>query len=253
MRRPETEIPLDEGALLIAAAGDSNLDVASGLADLDRLAEQVDGVDCASVCRLVFESLGIRGDRQTYDDPQNSYLHRVISRRMGIPITLSVLLIELGRRCGVPLEGVGMPGHFLVRDPADPDLLIDPFSGGQRLDRAGCAELMRSAVGPGLELQAAMLRSIGPRAILARMLANLDASFRRRLDLDGYRWVTTLRVATPDIPFRNRVALAEGLAGIGYYEDAAEMLEMLATEPGISDEAADALQSRARHVISRFN
>ena len=172
---------------------------------------------------------------------------------MGIPITLSVLLIELGRRCGVPLEGVGMPGHFLVRDPSDPDLLIDAFSGGQRLDRAGCAKLMRSAVGPGLELQSAMLRSIGTRAILARILANLDASFRRRLDLDGYRWVTRLRVAIPDIPFSNRIALADGLAGMGCYDDAAEMFEMLATESDISKEAADALLSRARNLISRFN
>ena len=85
IRRPETEIPLDEGALLIAAAGDSTLDVASGLANLDRLAEQVGGVDCASVCHLVFDTLGIRGDRQTYDDPQNSYLHRVISDEWASP------------------------------------------------------------------------------------------------------------------------------------------------------------------------
>jgi regulator of sirC expression with transglutaminase-like and TPR domain len=251
--RPETEIPLDQGALLIAAVGDRSFEVANGLAELDRLADQVDGDGCASVCRLVFETLGMRGDHQTYDDPDNSYLHRVISRRMGIPITLSVLLIEIGRRCGVPLEGVGMPGHFLVRDPSDPDLLIDAFSGGQRLDRAGCARLMQSVLGPGLEFHEAMLRPTGPRAILARMLANLDAGFRRRLDLEGCRWVTRLRIAIPDIPFRDRVALANGLATMGYYEDAAAMLEMLATESGTSIEAADALRSRARHLISRFN
>jgi regulator of sirC expression with transglutaminase-like and TPR domain len=253
MGRPEIEIPLDEGALLIAAAGDPSLDVTSALTDLDRLAEQVDGGDCAAVCQLVFETLGMQGDQQTYDDPENSYLHRVIARRMGIPITLSVLLIEIGRRRGVALEGVGMPGHFLVRDPSDPDLLIDAFSGGQRLDRAGCARLMRSVLGPGLEFHEAMLRPTGSRAILARMLANLDASFRRRLDLAGCLWVTRLRVAIPEIPLRERVAMANGLATMGFYDDAAALLETLATESGTSIDAADALRSRARNLMSRFN
>lgn len=253
MSRPETEIGLDEGALLIAAAGDPTVNVIAELANLDRLAERVENADCTGVCRLVFETLGFRGDHRSYDDPQNSYLHRVVTRRLGIPITLSVLLIEIGRRCGVPLEGVGMPGHFLVRDPRDPALLIDAFSGGQRLDHADCARLMRSVVGPGLELEPAMLDTVGPRAILARMLANLEISFRRRQDLDGRRWVTKLRGAIPGIPLAGRLALADSLVELGCPHEAAALLEEVAAEPGTSVETADTLRRRARHLLSRLN
>ena len=82
------------------------------------MAAQIGPADTGEVCRFVFETLGVRGDLQTYDDPRNSYLDQVLDRRLGIPISISVLLMEIGRRCGVPLEGVGMPGHFLLRDPA---------------------------------------------------------------------------------------------------------------------------------------
>lgn len=251
--RPESEIALDEGALLIAAAGDASVDVAGELTNLDRLAERVDTADCEGVCHLVFETLGIRGDHRTYDDPQNSYLHRVLARRLGIPITISVLLIEIGRRRGVPLEGVGMPGHFLVRDPSHPDLLIDAFSGGRRLNHADCARLMRSVVGSGLDFEPAMLSPIGPRAILARMLGNLDVSFRRRNDLDGRRWVTRLRVAIPGTPLADRVVLAESLAELGWYEESAALLDEMAAEPGTPVDTSLALRGRARRLLSRFN
>ena len=251
--RPEHEIPLDEGALLIAAAGDPTVDVAAELAHLDQLAERVEGADCESVCRLLFETLGIEGDRQTYDDPQNSYLHRVIARRRGIPITLSVLLMETGRRCGVPLEGVGMPGHFLVREPSRPDLLIDAFSGGQRLDEDDCARLMRSVVGPSFPFDPTMLSSIGSRSILARMLANLEVNFRRRQDPDGRRWVARLQVAVPGIPLGGRVSLADTLAEVGCYEEARVLLDEMANDPDATPETAAALRARARRLLSPLN
>lgn len=253
MHRPESEIRLDQGALQIAAAGDPDVDVAGELANLDRLAERVTGNDCVSVCQLVFETLGMKGDLRSYDDPQNSYLHRVIERRVGIPISLSVLLMEIGRRRGVPLEGVGMPGHFLVRDPSHPELLIDAFAGGRRLDRTGCARLMSSVVGPGLDFDTTMLRPIGPIAILARMLANLDVSFRRRNDLDGRRWVTRMRAAIPGIPLADRVALADALSELGCYDEAVALVEQLATDPSTPAEVANALKIRARSMLSRFN
>ncbi len=132
---PEDAVPLDEAALLISAHANPELDVSSQLRRLDHLATQVDRGDSGGLCRVLFEQLGLRGDREHYDDPANSYLDQVLDRRRGIPISLSVLLIEVGRRCGVPLEAVGMPGHFLVRDPSAPEHLIRRVRPGATLDQ----------------------------------------------------------------------------------------------------------------------
>ncbi len=251
LARTDEEIPLDEAALIIAGLGDPTLDEAAQLSRLDNMAAQVGRADAEQVFRFVLETLGVKGDDRTYDDPQNSYLHRVLDRRLGIPISLSVLLIEIGRRCGVALEGVGMPGHFLVRNPARPDLLIDAFSGGRRLTHADCTRLLYVVAGE--ELTNTMLASVGPRAIVARMLANLDQSFRRRRDQNGLRWVTRLRAAIPGLPLADRIALADGLAGLGCYDDAITLLEELAGSPGTSTEAARAIRARARGMLAAFN
>jgi regulator of sirC expression with transglutaminase-like and TPR domain len=254
MALPEEAIPLDEAALLIAAEADPGLDVSTQLARLDELASRVLGVaDTEQVCDLVFKKLGLRGDTQTYDDPRNSYLHEVLDRRLGIPISLSVLLIEIGRRCGVALEGVGLPGHFLVRDPQRPDLLIDAFSVGRLLDRTECARLVHAVTGQPIELSGDMLATVGNRAILSRMLANLDHSFRRRSDRNGVRWVTGLRAAIPGLSMAERMALTDGLAGLGCYEEAAGHLEEMARSPGMSPADVHALRTRARELLAPFN
>jgi regulator of sirC expression with transglutaminase-like and TPR domain len=253
LSRKEEDIPLDEAALLIAAHADPALDVRAQLDRLDSLSAQLGHADVDAVCVLVFETLGVRGDVRTYDDPRNSYLDQVLDRRLGIPISISVLLMEIGRRCGVPLVGVGMPGHFLVRDPARPDLLIDAFSGGTRLDRAGCARLLRSVAGAPVDLPEEMLAPVGTRAILARMLANLDHSFRRRGNTQSVRWATRLRAAIPGQSLAEQVALADGLAALGCYDDAAALLEESALGPGIPDEAARSLRNRAQGLRARFN
>jgi regulator of sirC expression with transglutaminase-like and TPR domain len=253
MSRPEHQIPLDEAALLIAAQADTRLDVAAQLTRLDDAAARLGPADTEQVCRFVFDELGVRGDSVTYDDPRNSYLHQVLDRRLGIPISLSVLLMEIGRRCGVTLVGVGMPGHFLVRDPDRPDLLIDAFSGGRRLNVADCVELLQPVAGPDVRLPDRLLASVGPRAILTRMLANLDQSFRKRADTSGVRWAARLRAAIPGQPLADQIALADGLAGLGLYEDAAALLETAARSPGIAEESALALRGRARGLLARFN
>ena len=117
MARPEAELPLDEGALLIAAMADVTVDVSVQLARLDDMAAQIGPADTGEVCRFVFETLGVRGDRQTYDDPRNSYLDQVLDRRLGIPISISVLLMEIGRRCGVAARGRRDAGALPVAGP----------------------------------------------------------------------------------------------------------------------------------------
>jgi regulator of sirC expression with transglutaminase-like and TPR domain len=251
--RPETEIPLDEAALLIAAMADVSVDVSAQLARLDDVAAQIGSADTREVCRFVFETLGVRGDRETYDDPRNSYLDQVLDRRLGIPISISVLLMEIGRRCGVPFEGVGMPGHFLLRDPREPDILIDAFSGGQRLDHAACAELLRTVAGAEVELLPAYLAPTGPRSILARMLANLDHSFRRRDDKEGGRRVTRLRAAIPGQPLSDQIAIADSFARLDCLDEAAALFEELARLPGIPVDVVRGLQARARGLLAPYN
>jgi regulator of sirC expression with transglutaminase-like and TPR domain len=251
--QPEEELPLDEAALLISAIADSRVDVSVQLARLDDVAAQIEPADTRQLCRSVFETLGVRGDRKTYDDPRNSYLDQVLDRRVGIPISLSVLLMEIGRRCGVRLEGVGMPGHFLVRDPGEPGLLIDAFSGGRRLNHAACAQLLRTVVGAEIPLQADYLAPVGPRAILVRMLANLDHSFRRREDREGVLRVTRLRSAIPGQPLGERIALADTLADLGCVDEAAALLEESARDPATPVDAARGLRARARGLLAPFN
>src|ERR687885_2626468 len=141
---PEDDLPLDEAALLIAAHAQPDLDVEVELAALDGLAAGVDRT-LDGWRRHLFVDLGFSGNVKRYYDPANSFLNEVVRRRRGLPITLSVLGMEVGRRLGLRLEGVGMPGHFLLRH--GPDVYVDPFDGGRVLDRAGCVERFRAVNG----------------------------------------------------------------------------------------------------------
>jgi regulator of sirC expression with transglutaminase-like and TPR domain len=252
MQRPEDSLPLDEAALLISATANPELDVEAELRRLDELAAQVAPPDLSGVCRMLFEELGLHGDRQSYDDPANSYLDQVLDRRRGIPISLSVLLIEIGRRCGVALEAVGMPGHFLVRDPAMPARLIDAFDGGRRLDHAGCARLLHVVSGGAAQLTADMLATTGSRATVARMLANLDRSFERRRDVASLAWVTDLRLHIPNPSVGDRSQLADRLAALGRLDAAASVLEQAADQAS-GPEVRTRLLGQASVLRARLN
>ena len=129
-------IELDRGALLIAQERRPDLDIPHYLRVLEEIADNFslpnqliglrDRIDCFNA--YLFEELGFRGNKEAYDDPQNSYLDAVLERRLGIPITLSVVYIEIGRRVGLPMFGVNFPYHFLVRcDASGEPIFIDPF------------------------------------------------------------------------------------------------------------------------------
>ena len=139
------EPDLLEGALEIARAADPSADAEHARAEIDRLAVGVTDVD-ALVHRLYVEE-GFHGDREDYYDPRNSSLIEVLGRRTGIPITLAVLCVEVGRRAGVALEPVGMPGHFLVH-PVGSARHLDPFT-GEMLDREQCERRFRESTGLG--------------------------------------------------------------------------------------------------------
>ena len=154
------------------------------------------------VTEFVYGQLGFVGNHEQYDDPRNSLLNEVLSRRMGIPITLAVVFIDVARKAGLAVEGVNFPGHFLVRclpdagDQAESTpLLIDPFHAGTLLSDAECADLLRSHLGVEAMLEPSMLRTAGKRDILLRMLLNLKRAYVRLRSFAQAHAVTELLVA----------------------------------------------------------
>ncbi|HZM31181.1 MAG TPA: transglutaminase-like domain-containing protein [Acidimicrobiales bacterium] len=229
VRGPEGRCRLDLGALLIAAHAHRDLDVDDQLARLDDLGEGCPHGGVDAVARHMFDVLDFRGDTDDYASPANSLLDVVLDRRRGIPITLSVVMIEVGRRVGVPLEGVGMPGHFLVKAPEEPGRFVDPFHQAL-LDRHGCELLFRTVHGAKAPFEDRFLAPVGPRAVLARMLTNLQRSFVGRGDRAGALWAQCLRVLVPGATVAERRRLAAMLAANGRFDAAALELDAIAEE-----------------------
>jgi hypothetical protein len=226
VRGPESGLALDEAALLIAARArhPAALDLPGELGRLDDLADRVRPASLERLLEVLFVEEGFSGDRQTYDDPRNSFLPDVLDRRLGIPISLSVLTLEVGRRAGIALAGVGMPGHFLLRLPDGP-VFIDAFAGGLLLDEAGCAERFRATAGSNAHWDTGWLAPVGPRAILARMLANLRRYYVDAADAATLAWIVTFRGAIPGVAPGEAEAVADDLARRGRFAEAAELLE----------------------------
>jgi regulator of sirC expression with transglutaminase-like and TPR domain len=151
---------------------------------------------------FIYGQLGFVGNREQYDDPRNSFLNDVISRRTGIPITLAVVFLEVARRAGVALEGVNFPGHFLLRCPPVPGdaqeteaLLLDPFHGGAVLSEDDCLRLLRTHTSADAVLDPAMLATAHKRDILLRMLLNLKRAYVRMHSFPQAHQVSMLLVA----------------------------------------------------------
>ena len=199
-------IPLAEAALWIAAEEHPALDVEEYLDRLDELAERARRriAPYPSAERIVrfnhflFRELGLAGDSANYDDPRNSFLNEVLDRKLGIPITLALVYTEIGARIGLPVVGVGFPGHFLVRWMGEREALIDPFF-GKLITREQCAAKLRSIYGPEAEMDDRLLAPATPREILARMLRNLKVNYLGRGDLArALSAVDRILIVTPD-------------------------------------------------------
>lgn len=246
--RPEDEIPLGEAAMVIAAHARPELDVPAELGRIDDLAAGCKEPTFDGLVHHLFDELGFRGNTDEYQDPDNSYLDQVLRRRVGIPISLSVLTMEVGRRLGVGLDGVGMPGHFLVRHRAEPATFLDPFGGGRRLDVAGCQAIFTSLGGTGWN--PSYLDPVGPRTILARMLLNLQGLFLPS-DLRSASWVLELRLAIPGLAVADRLGVARALGSLGRFGAAANELDRIAAE--LREEEAAALAAEAKGLRARAN
>jgi regulator of sirC expression with transglutaminase-like and TPR domain len=198
------ELPLDRSCLLISAVYDSELDVDGHLARLDEFAARArataSGTDSYAMIGAVLNALftegGFHGNDRAYDEPRNSLLSSVIERRTGIPITLSIVLMEVSRRLGLPLQGVGLPGHFIVRFP-DPtsQLFIDPFRGGAIVDVPGCVAIVERIYRGRLTWRDDFLAPLTSRAIVKRVLLNLKNSLSGAKDYAGALSAIQLRMA----------------------------------------------------------
>lgn len=193
VQSPDREIDIGEAALVIAAEEQPGLDPYPWLDRLDelgdRLRSRVRGLRgeldrLGRLTRFLFGEEGLRGNSEDYYDPRNSYLNHVLDRRLGIPITLAVVCLEVGRRAGVPLEGIGFPGHFLLRLSHHPEVLIDPFDRGRLLTVSDCEELLARLTRGSVEFEPRLLRPVGPRQMIHRMLNNLRGIYEHRGELD---------------------------------------------------------------------
>jgi regulator of sirC expression with transglutaminase-like and TPR domain len=225
--QPRRDLSLAHGALLIASAAYPALDVDAQLRQLDDLAATLKARlpadiarsgTLAALNRYLFEELGFKGNQADYYDPRNSYLNEVLERKLGIPITLSVIYIEVGRRLGLPLQGVSFPGHFLVKCALrDGTAVIDPYAGGASLGIKDLQTRVRAMTGGRdvpPEAVMSMLAASPPAEILARMLRNLRGIHAERGDreqaLEAANRVIDLAPESPD-DFQVRSRLLEEL------------------------------------------
>lgn len=248
----DDELPLLDTALLIARDEYPQLDAGSYAATLqsyaDALRPRLGGdadlpATLTTINRYLFEELGFAGNNHQYDDPRNSYLNEVFDRKLGIPISLAVVQIELMRRLGLPLDGVSFPGHFLVRLPVDDGILVmDPYNKGRPVSADELRERASPHLGGRPPDDVQLIEILAPathRAILARMLRNLNGLYLQRAD-----WERVARTADRLLKISPEAAEAWRDRGLAYRElgyaqgardDLARYLQM---QPGAEDEEA---------------
>ncbi len=252
------ELDLFEGALLVAELVDPGEDLEEARESVAALAARVEEKAAAgtpahtALSEVLFVEEGFRGDEDGYDEPSNSSVARALTRRRGLPITLSILSIEVGRLAGMRLTGVGLPGHFVVGGPDLPDgMYLDPFDGGVLYEAGGLARRIASIFGQPVAVGPEVLQPDPPREILSRVLLNLRRSYERR-----DRWEEALEVLDcaealePDDPVlaRERGLL---LLKTGRPDEALPVLEAYAASA--EGEDAEAIRRLIEAVRAREN
>jgi regulator of sirC expression with transglutaminase-like and TPR domain len=180
---------LEEGCILLARTRDPELDATTIRAALDAMADDLGSrlddirsptVVCATLTRFLAHELGFQGNQRNYYDPDNSYVDKVLQRRTGIPISLSAVYMFVARRLGIPLVGIGMPGHFLLRHgQAEPAIFIDPFGGGRVLSETDCLRYLDEGE---FGYDPSYLLPMTDGTMLLRMIRNLLIIYRNRGD-----------------------------------------------------------------------
>ena len=201
IRGADHEVDLFGAAMVIARLGDPEADSHATASRLDVMAEEArayageradDHALAHAVEYQLFSVCGFRGNTEDYADPRNSYLDHVVARRIGIPITLSLVYMEVAQRVGLLCDGIGFPGHFIVRyGGVDDPTYVDPFQQGARIDRQELLARLRTHQ-IGSATPESFLAAVTRRQILQRVLNNLHMSFRERRDLQ--RWLDVVEL-----------------------------------------------------------
>jgi regulator of sirC expression with transglutaminase-like and TPR domain len=230
-RGPDAEVDLARAALEIARIEHPGLSPEQHLARLDDLARCSGAGRTRDALRalhrlreFLFEEEGFVGNTRDYYDARNSCLNDVLDRRIGIPITLSVLMMEVGRRVGLAIHGVGLPGHFVVRaDVGAEPVLLDPFDGGSLLTRERAADVVARALGRRVTLTEQHLSPVTKRSILVRMLLNLAGVYAR-----GRQWAKALAVF-------DRLLVIDGASPVHLRDRGTVLVKMGALHRGAQD------------------
>ncbi|MBW4651101.1 MAG: SirB1 family protein [Kastovskya adunca ATA6-11-RM4] len=215
INQPDDQIDLGVAALYIAQEEYPRLDPAEYLSALDMMAaEVVERLPAEryplrviqSLNQYLYDDLGFSGNSSNYYDPRNSFLNDVIDRRMGIPITLSLLYLEIAKRLDFSMVGIGMPGHFLIRpDFEDVGIFVDAFNRGEILFEQDCEARLAQIYGRPVKLQSGFVESVTPRQFLARMLTNLKLIYINSQDLPkALAAVERILMLFPDAPLELR-------------------------------------------------
>ena len=242
----DEKIDLIRAALVIARTEYPNLDIEEYAGRIERMARRVAEAAAdldqqrtlAALNRVIFEQSNLRGNREDYYDPRNSFLNDVLDRGLGIPITLSIIYMEVAGRVGFPLSGVGMPGHFLLKHYGDSEqeILIDCFNRGDILSRQDCQSRLDEIYSGEMKLRPEFLHPISRRQILTRMLNNLKTvylstrNFRKALPIADLILVIYPRSAE-DVKQRALLRYSMGLHGLA----AEDLDEYLKISPTASD------------------
>jgi len=246
VEEPEDTIDLVAAALLIARTAFPSLidslctDLLNRWADSLRMSlnpSSSAGDILMNLNRILFDEAGFQGDHQNYYDPQNSFLNRVLERKLGIPITLSLVYSEVGRRAGVPTYGFALPGHFIAGlQHASGTLYVDPFNRGEILTEKECREMIQARYGPAAAADASWKTPASKKTILKRMLRNLKAIYRQLgQDLQSFEMIQWILAVDPNAPdeLKERGQLYEAM---GNSEFAVRDLEhYLAVAPASED------------------
>jgi len=265
--RPDEQIDLAEAALLIAKSAEPRVDVARYLAQIEAMARELrqrftESTSTAdrilALNKFLFEEQGFAPNVENYYDPRNSFLNQVLERRLGIPISLSILYIEIGCRAGLTLRGVSFPGHFLVKCKVDDGLIVlDPYCRGLSLSFHDLQQRLREVRGGEVSraIIAGMLVAANKKEILSRMLRNLKSIYLEREEresaLSVMDWLVTLNPSEP-LELRDRGLLYEKL------ECARAALDDLQRYLELAPDVEDAGDMRARlielqHAAARLN
>lgn len=250
-------LPLDEVCTVVAAhfavgADADGTDLVAVRAGLDDLAKGVGTCTVEGVVAHLVD-LGLGGDPSDYASPAASFLPDVVRRRRGLPILLAAVAVEVGRRVGVTAHVVGMPGHVLVSDGrVPPTELADPFHRRAHLRPVDARTLHQQIHGEGVPWDDGHLAPIGPRAVVARILANLANRYRADSRHRDEAVALGLRSLVPGVPVAEKGTLAAALARSGAFDRAAAELEALADAGGAGMDP-DALRGKADRWRARLN